>query len=310
MFIWENPDWPRFTWDRQRLERPLAEVHHKQGLLLGRMEGLDQVARDEAARQTRALEVLKSSEIDGEDLDAGQIAALTTDAIQNDREPLTPVRLADWSGGAWRTRAQPGAPPAEQLELEMTVFLHWFNGTQPIDQVLKAGLAHLWFATIHPFDDGNGRIARAVADMALAKSEQAQRFTSMSAEIARAREDYGAALDAARRATLDITDWLAWFLGTLARAIDGAQNNLGGVLAKARFWEQRRAAAFNTRQREMLGRLLDGVEGRLTTSSWAKLMNCSQDTAHRDIVDLIAKNILRKDESGGRSTSYTMLPLT
>ena len=192
----------------------------------------------------------------------------------------------------------------------MKAFLGWFNedgAGAEIDAVLKAGLAHLWFVTIHPFDDGNGRIARAIADLALARSEQSpQRFYSMSAQIRQERAAYYDVLEHTQKGTLDITPWMEWFLACLGRAINGAQMTLAAVLHKARFWSALRAVAINERQRLMLNRLLDGFEGNLTTSRWAKIAKCSSDTALRDIVELVERGILVRNPEGGRSTSYAL----
>ncbi len=199
------------------------------------------------------------------------------------------------------------APPAEQLPAEMSKFLGWFNGPASIDPVLKAALAHLWFVTIHPFDDGNGRIARAIADLALARSEQSpKRFYSMSAQIRLERNDYYDILEQTQKGTLDVTAWMQWFLGCLDCAFDGAEATLSGVLRKARFWEAHSGESFNDRQRKIVNRLLDGFEGKLTSSKWAKLAKCSQDTANRDINDLVKRGMLAKDAAGGRSTSYSL----
>jgi Fic family protein len=189
----------------------------------------------------------------------------------------------------------------------MIAFVDWFNAGPEIDPVLKAGVAHLWFVTIHPFDDGNGRIARAIADLCLARSEQsAQRFYSMSAQIRLENKDYYNILEATQKNGTDVTPWLNWFLECLGRAIDGAGTLLGGVLEKARFWESISQSRVNDRQRAVLNRLLDGFEGKLTTTKWAKLTKSSQDTAHRDILDLVEKGILLRSEEGGRSTSYAL----
>jgi Fic family protein len=190
----------------------------------------------------------------------------------------------------------------------MRAFLAWFNAPQSTDPVLKAAVAHLWFVTIHPFDDGNGRIARAIADMALARSENsAQRFYSMSAQIRVERKAYYDILEATQKGDLDITDWLEWFLGCLDRAFDGAVTILAAVLEKARFWELHGGEQFNDRQRKILNRLLDGFEGKLTSTKWATLGKTSQDTASRDIDDLVKRGILIKDPAGGRSTSYSLV---
>jgi len=192
----------------------------------------------------------------------------------------------------------------------MRAFLRWFNeGTGPAvaDDVLKAGLAHLWFVTIHPFDDGNGRIARAIADLGLARSEHStQRFYSMSAQIRRERNDYYELLERAQKGTMDMTAWMEWFLGCLGRAIDGAQTTLAAVLRKARFWQKLRDVPINDRQRVMLNRLLDGFEGKLTTSKWAAMAKCSSDTALRDLLDLVERDFLVRNRGAGRSTSYSL----
>jgi Fic family protein len=269
------------------------------------------------------------------------IVELMLDATQKFDKPLTEERLFAWhkslfpkgrnslskiTAGAWRTdaagpmqvvsgamgheRVHYEAPGAKRLTTEMRAFLKWFNANGDADLVLKAGVAHLWFVTIHPFDDGNGRIARAVADLLLARAEQSrQRFYSMSSQIRTERKGYYAILEETQKGDLDITPWLTWFLDCLARAIDGADRMLESVLAKARFWERHRDTAFNDRQRAVLNRLLNGFEGKLTSSKWAKLCKCSQDTASRDIDDLITRGVLVKDAGGGRSTSFSLAPL-
>jgi Fic family protein len=189
----------------------------------------------------------------------------------------------------------------------MARFLEWFNREEALDSVLEAAVAHLWFVTIHPFDDGNGRIARAIADMALARSERSnQRFYSMSAQIRQERNAHYDVLEQSQKGSLDITPWMEWFLGCLSRSVDGAADTLAAVLRKARFWEKHRGESFNDRQRRVLNRMIDGFEGRLTSSKWAKLAGCSQDTAYRDITDLVTRGVLKKDPAGGRSTSYSL----
>ena len=266
------------------------------------------------------------------------VVEMMLDATQKYQDPLTEERLFGWhaalfptgrSGmqqirvGAWRDdstgpmqvisgpigkeRVHYQAPAAKQLSAEVSQFLGWFNGTAPIDPVLKAAQAHLWFVTVHPFDDGNGRIARAIADLALARSEQSpKRFYSMSSQIRNERNDYYDILERTQKNILDVTPWMQWFLGCLDRAFDGAETTLASVLRKARFWEVHAGKSFNDRQRKVVNRLLDGFEGKLTSSKWAKLAKCSQDTAHRDIVDLVKRGILAKDAAGGRSTSYSL----
>ena len=199
------------------------------------------------------------------------------------------------------------APTAARLDAEMHAFLDWFNTPAALDPVLKAALAHLWFVTIHPFDDGNGRIARAIADLALARSENSPlRFYSMSAQIRQERAAYYNILEHTQKGTLDITLWMDWFLACLGRAIDGAQTTLAAVLAKARFWDAIAAVPLNPRQRLVLSLLLDGFAGNLTTTKYAKLAKCSQDTALRDILPLVERGILVRNPAGGRSTSYAL----
>ena len=272
------------------------------------------------------------------DRDVEGVVEMMLDATQKYGKPLTDERLFAWhaalfptgrSGmakiatGAWRSdsagpmqvvsgplgreRVHYEAPTAARLETEMAAFLKWFGGDARLDPVLKAALAHLWFVTIHPFDDGNGRIARAIADMALARSEQSpQRFYSMSAQIRLERNTYYDVLEATQKGGLDVTAWLEWFLACLDRAIAGAEAALSGVLHKARFWEAIKDEPLNVRQRTVINRLLDGFEGKLTSSKWATLAKTSPDTALRDITDLIGRGILVKDEAGGRSTSYAL----
>ncbi len=209
------------------------------------------------------------------------------------------------SGPMGKERVHFEAPKAERVPGEMKSFLDWFGGKDPI---LKAGLAHLWFVTIHPFDDGNGRIARAIADMALARSEHsAQRFYSMSAQIQQERNAYYDILEQTQKGKMDVTPWMEWFLGCLGRDIDGAQETLSSMLAKARFWERIKDVHLNDRQRLVINRLLDGFEGKLTSSKYARLAKCSQDTAYRDILALVGHGVLIQSSEGGRSTSYSLV---
>ncbi len=235
------------------------------------------------------------------------------------RSGMTEIRVGQWrddatgpmqvvSGPVGREKVHYQAPPAGRVPAEMAKFLDWFERPGDSDPLLVAGLAHLWFVTIHPFDDGNGRIARAVADMALARSEKTgQRFYSMSGQIRAERTEYYNTLERTQKADLDVTRWQTWFLECLLRAIEGAQGTLSSVLVKARFWERFAREPLNQRQIKVLNRLLDGVEGKLTSSKWAKLAKCSQDTAHRDIMDLVERGALQKDPGGGRSTSYSLV---
>jgi Fic family protein len=235
------------------------------------------------------------------------MAKITTGAWRNDStEPMQVV-----SGAIGKERVHYEAPKAALVDGEMRGFLEWFESRPDMDPVLTAALAHLWFVTIHPFEDGNGRIARAIADMALARSENSpQRFYSMSAQIRQERNAYYDILEQTQKGTLDVTLWMDWFLGCLGRAIDGAQTTLGGVLSKARFWEKFAAIPINDRQRLVLNRLLDGFEGKLTTSKYAVLAKCSQDTALRDIEALVERGALVQNPAGGRSTSYSLAPVT
>jgi Fic family protein len=213
------------------------------------------------------------------------------------------------SGPVGRETVHFEAPNATRIPAEMRTFLAWFHNGPPLDPVAKAALAHLWFVTIHPFDDGNGRIARAIADMALARSENSpQRFYSMSAQIRKERTRYYALLEQTQKGTMDVTAWMEWFLGCLDRAIDAAHTALADVLAKSSFWNRVADLPLNHRQRLVLNRLLDGFQGKLTTSKYAKLAKCSQDTALRDILPLVESGILVKAPGAGRSTGYTLKP--
>jgi Fic family protein len=267
------------------------------------------------------------------------VVEMMLDATQKYQEKLTQDRLFAWhaslfqtgrSGmrkiiiGAWRDeksgpmqvvsgpfgreRVHYEAPSAGRLDAEMQAFLEWFNGEGDTDLVLKAALAHLWFVTIHPFEDGNGRIARAIADMSLARSEEStQRFYSMSAQIRLERRAYYDILESTQKGDLDITPWMEWFLECLDRAVDGTEKTLANVFKKADFWKKHSAAALNDRQRDIINRLFNGFEGKLTSSKWATIEKCSPDSALRDIADLVERGILTKDAGGGRSTSYSLV---
>jgi Fic family protein len=231
---------------------------------------------------------------------------------------LSPITVGRWrddaagpmqvvSGPVNRRKVHFQAPPADTLSAEMTRFLAWANQTTGEPALIKAGLAHLWFVTLHPFDDGNGRIARAVGDLFLARADGAdQRFYSLSAQIQRERKDYYDILERTQKGSLDVTGWLAWFLGTLGRAVASAQTALDGVLVKARFWQRWAGTPLNERQAKLLNRLLDGFEGKLTSRKWAAIGKCSADTALRDITQLLALGVLRTSPGGGRSTSYEL----
>ncbi|TDR87259.1 Fic family protein [Enterovirga rhinocerotis] len=361
-YIYQRPDWPGFRWDAARLSAPLAAVRHRQGRLIGRMQGLGLALRDETAFDMLAEDAVKTSEIEGEVLDmsavrsslarrlglddpvpaairrdADGIVEILVDAVQNHAAPLTEERLFAWhaalfptgrsglrritvgdwrkpdggpmqvvSGPLGRETVHFEAPPAERVADEMSRFLAWYEAEHPdLDLVLKAAVAHIWFVTIHPFDDGNGRIGRALADMMLARAEGlAQRFYSISARLRVERSAYYATLEAAQKGDLDITARLVWFLGILDKAIADAEVHLATVLRKAQFWAQPKLDGISIRQRKVLAKLLDGFQGKLTASKWAALAGCSPDTALRDIDDLIGRSVLVRADAGGRSTHY------
>jgi Fic family protein len=364
VYIHQLENWPNFTWEQEKIALKLAEVRHHQGRLLGKMEGMGFRLQAEANLHTLTLDVLKSSEIEGEILNPDQVRSsiarrlgmdiaglvpadrhvegvveMMLDATQNHDDLLTHDRLFGWhaamfpagrsgmhkiavgryrdnatddpmqvvSGPMGKEKVHFQAPDSNILQHEMTPLLDWFNTDQQLDAVLKAALAHLWFVTIHPFDDGNGRIARAITDMQLSRADQSQqRFYSMSSQIRTERKDYYDILEKTQKGTLDVTGWFDWFLSCLDRALANTNKTLGGVLQKARFWEKHSATVLNDRQRIMLNKLLDGFDGKLTSSKWAKITKTSQDTAGRDINDLLNKDILIKESSGGRSTSYVL----
>ena len=269
------------------------------------------------------------------------VVDMVLDATQRYQEPLTTERLFGWhaalfptgysgmtkicigqwrddahgpmqvvSGAIHRQKVHYEAPPAHLMEVEMLDFLSWFNVDPHDDPVIKAGLAHLWFVTVHPFDDGNGRMARAVGDMALARAEDsAQRFYSLSAQIQRERSAYYDRLESTQKGGMDVTDWLEWFLACLLRAVQGAQETLASVLAKARYWQRWAGLPMNHRQIKLLNKLLDGFEGKLTSSKWAAIAKCSQDSALRDINELLECGVLKKSTASGRSTSYELFDL-
>ncbi len=363
LYIYQRQDWPNFTWNHAELLTRLGMVRHLQGKLMGKMSSLGFVLQQEAELETLTLNVLKSTEIEGEFLSPEQVRSsiarrlgmdisglvpsdrhvdgvveMMLDATRQNEEPLTAERLFGWhaalfptgrsgmykivvgawrddstgpmqvvSGGMGRERVHFQAPDAGLLDKEMNAFIAWFNREDTMDPVLKAAIAHLWFVTIHPFDDGNGRIARAIADMQLSRADGSpQRFYSMSAQIRLERNRYYEILEQTQKGDLDITEWLVWFLDCLAGALRATDHALARVLAKAKFWDRHRAEVLNERQRSMLNKLFDGFEGKLTSSKWAKIAKCSADTALRDIQDLVQKGMLKKDAAGGRSTSYEL----
>lgn len=364
MYIHQLPKWPDFQWDKEKIARLLSEVRYRQGKLTGRMESMGFNLQAEATLHTLTLDVLKSSEIEGEILNPEQVRSsiarrlgmdvaglipadrhvegvveMMLDATQNYNMPLTDERLFGWhaalfptgrSGmykivvGAWRTNTEKNpmqvvsgaigretvhfeAPASELVEEEMNKFLRWFNSANDLDPVIKAAIAHLWFVTIHPFADGNGRMARTITDMQLARTDQnSRRFYSMSAQIRNERKGYYDILEKTQKGTLDITEWLEWFLTCLDSSLSATEEILAKVMRKSKLWENLKAYSLNDRQQKILNALIDGFEGKLTSSKWAKITKTSQDTASRDIQDLIDKGILLKEAAGGRSTSYTL----
>jgi Fic family protein len=365
-YIHQDPNWANFTWQSAALLQTLGNVRNLQGKLLGKMTTLGFALKQEAFLETLTLDVLKSTEIEGEflqpeqvrssiarhlgmdisglvpsDRDVEGVVEMMLDATQKSQSDLTVDRLCDWhaalfpigrsglykihvgqwrkdekgamqvvSGGFGREKEHFQAPEADRLDHEMQLFITWFNEKQAIDPVLKAAIAHLWFITIHPFDDGNGRIARAITDMQLAKSDGInQRFYSMSAQIRLQRKEYYDLLEKTQRGTLDITEWLSWFLDCLTKALNTTDATLEKVLFKAHFWEKHAKTVLNERQILMLNKLLGQFEGHLTSSKWSKITKCSADTALRDIQDLINKAVLNKEISGGRSTNYVLVEI-
>ena len=360
MYIHQRKDWTKFTWDAEVITPLLGEVRHKQGKILGVMQGLGFRLQEETVLKTLTLDVVKSSEIEGEQLNpeqvrssiarrlgieiAGAVAAernvegvveMLLDATQRYDEPLSDERLFGWHAAlfptgrsgmykiktaAWRDDAMQvksgpmgketvhfEAPSADKVPAEMNAFLDWFNSNQDIDPVLKAAFAHLWFVTIHPFDDGNGRITRAITDMQLARADQSkQRFYSMSAQIQAERNKYYAILESTQKGDLDITAWLEWFLDCLLHSMAQTDETIFLTLKRAQFWETNRTTEFNARQQKILELLLDDFFGKLTVSKYAKITKVSTDTSLRDIQDLMSKGIIEQ-EGSGRSTSYKLL---
>ena len=362
-YIWQASDWPNWHFDLAALARPMAEVSRAQGLLMGRLADVGMALRDQASLAALTEDVVKTSEIEGEQLnvesvrssiarrlgvDIGALAPvdrhvegvveMVLDATANCNAPVSRERLFGWHAalfptgytglsrinvGLWRDDASGPmqvvsgpvgrqkvhfeAPPAGRLESEISRFLDWVNSASNEPPLLKAGLGHLWFVTLHPFDDGNGRIARAIGDLLLARADgNPQRFYSLSAQIQRERKAYYDILERAQKRSMDATEWLAWFLDTLHRAVDQAQLTLDGVLTKTRFWQRWGTMPLNERQVRLLNKLLDGFEGKLTSSKWAAIAKCSPDTALRDINDLLTRAVLLKAKAGGRSTSYEL----
>lgn len=363
MYIYQRKDWPNFKWDDKKLSGLLIPVRYHHGRLLGKMENLGFLLRSEAILKTISIEVVKTSDIEGEILDSDQVRSsiarhlglqvgglipssrnvdgiveLMLDAIHNCDLDLTSERLFNWHNllfpdtkkkrtkinfGYWRTNMQVPmqvisgsigrekvhfeAPNSKVVAKEMNIFLKWFNSEFKLDPVIKAAIAHLWFVTIHPFEDGNGRIARAIAEMQLVRADNiTPRFYSMSAQIRLERKSYYSILEKTQKGTLEITEWLEWFLNCFDKALTLSEKTLAKVTVKSHYWGFLSGKMLNDRQKHMINKLLDGFEGKLSTSKWAKISKCSQDSALRDIQSLVEQGVLEQESAGGRSTSYKL----
>jgi Fic family protein len=359
-YIYQYSNWPNFTWDEKEIQRLLGKVRYLQGKLFGQMSALGFSVKEETMLSTLTLDVLKSSEIEGEILNYEQVRSsiarklgldyagmvysdryvdgvveMMLDATQNYLNHLDDERLFGWhaalfptgrsgmfkidvacyrsgemqvvSGAMGKEKIHYQAPPPSEVKFEMDRFLEWFEKENKLDLVIKSAIAHFWFIIIHPFDDGNGRIARAISDLLLARSdESSQRFYSLSNQILQERKVYYEILQKTQFSDGDITEWLIWFLNCLYRALESSAESIKKVLYKTEFWDKHKDTALNTRQRLMINKLFDGIEGKLKSSKWAKITKCSSDTALRDIKDLMEKGILKQEESGGRSTNYEL----
>lgn len=360
-YIYEHKNWTDFTWQDKVINVVFGEVRLMQGKMIGQMNALGFSAKEEATLTALTLDVVKSSEIEGEILNYDQVRSsiarrlgintaglvpssrhiegvveMMLDATQRYHLPLTEQRLLGWhaalfptgySGpyeievGQYRTRDMQivsGAMGKEKVhyeaikpalvKMEMDRFLDWFNNDNSLDLVLKAAIAHFWFIIIHPFDDGNGRIGRAITDMLLARAEDSgERFYSMSSQILAERNHYYEVLQKEQHSTGDITEWLHWFLLCLKNAMLATEHTTQKILRKASFWQIHEHTPLNERQRLMLNKLLDGFTGKLQTSKWSKITKTSTDTALRDIKDLVEKGILQATDEGGRSINYQLV---
>ncbi|MDR1168130.1 MAG: Fic family protein [Heliobacteriaceae bacterium] len=359
MYIYENKNFPKFTWDKEQILNLLTQVKAKQGYLLGKMDMLGFEVKEKALLNVLVEDVIKSNEIEGQILNSEQVRSsiakrlgidigaginiernvegivdMMLDASQNYSQPISHERLYSWqaamfpggysglykiktgsyrndsngrmqvvSGSAGKEKVHYEAPKAEFLQSQMSELIDYINKGND-DLIIKAGIAHLWFVIIHPFEDGNGRIARALTDMLLARSESSSnRFYSMSSQIKKVRKSYYEILKMTEKSSLEITFWLVWFLENLIMAIENSQELLTSIMQKAEFWQKHQSTSLNERQIKILNKVLDGFEGNLTTVKWSKICNCSQDTAARDIADLMAKGILTK-KGEARATHY------
>jgi len=360
-YIYQYENWTDFSWQNAIVSAALGEVRLLQGKILGQIHSLGFESKEEKNLETLTLDVLKSSEIEGEKLNYEQVRSsiarrlgintaglvqslrdvegvveMMLDATQNYKKPLTKKRLFGWhaalfptgysgmykiavaqyrteemqvvSGAMGNEKVHYEAVAAKDVQAEMDKFLSWLNDDKIIiDDVLKAAIAHFWFVIIHPFDDGNGRIARAISDMLLARSENStERFYSLSKQIQQERNAYYKILKKSQHGN-DTTEWLVWFLNCLKHALQDTETGIQSILRKTEFWETHKNVQINERQRLMINKLFDDFYGNLPTSKWAKITKCSTDTALRDIKDLIEKGILKQDEAGGRSTNYALV---
>ncbi len=361
MYLHQKENWWNFNYDKEAIMNRLGSVRAMQGLMLGHMTSLGFDFQNEAMLTTMSLELVRSSEIEGETLNMTEVRSsiarrlgietaglvqtsryvdgiveMLMDATNHYDEPLSDERLFGWhnvlfptgrSGlyaievGKYRTGEMQvvsgpmghetvhyEAPAPERVPDEMCRFINWVNEENEIDPVIKAGIAHLWFVSIHPFDDGNGRITRAITDMLLSRSEHSsKRFYSMSSEMKIMQKDYYNVLEKTQKGDGDITEWLLWFLDCFWKAIASTQATLSSVLAKSHFWEIHKDITVNERQRKIINLLFDGFFGKLTSGKWAKMCKCSTDTALNDIRDLVSKRLLKKNNEGGRSTNYSLV---
>jgi len=359
-YIYEYANWTNFTWRETTINSVFGEVRNLQGKIIGQMNTLGFASQEDAKLTILTLDVIKSSEIEGENLDYKQVRSsiarrlgintagiipsnrnvegvveMMLDATQNFHKPLTNKRIFGWhsslfpsgysgmhkiksgryrsgemqivSGAMGKEKVHYDAIPASKVKKEMEFFLKWFNSKTPIDLVLKAAIAHFWFIIIHPFDDGNGRIARALSDLMLARADgTSQRYYSMSNQILIERKKYYEVLQKVQHNNGDITDWLYWFLNCLKNSLLATEATFKNTFRKTEFWKIHENTSINERQRLLLNKLFDGFDGKLKTSKWAKIAKCSPDTALRDIKDLIEKGILRQEQQGGRSTNYEL----
>jgi Fic family protein len=359
-YIYEHKNWTNFSWQQNRIIVIFGEVRLMQGKIIGQMNTLGFSAKEEATLTALTLDIVKSSEIEGESLNYNQVRSsiarrlgintaglvpsnrhiegiveMMLDATQRHTHQLTEKRLFGWhaalfptgySGtfkievGRYRTgemQVVSGAMGKEKLhyeavkpklvKAEMDKFLDWFNNDNSLDLVLKAAIAHFWFIIIHPFDDGNGRIGRAITDMLLARAENSgERFYSMSSQILIERKQYYEVLQKVQHSTGDITEWLEWFLHCLKKAMLSTEKTTQKIMHKASFWKHYERTPINERQRLVLNKLFDDFEGKLQTSKWAKITKTSTDTALRDIKDLVEKGILQQTKDGGRNSNYEL----